>query len=151
MVDPDVEQVRWPEFRVTGALRLTLSTWSSLLCVLLVLGAGSAWGQGGAQDQPSLEGMGRLVKLRLYPSESVLDGDEARQTITAIATDVNGVEWDVTEQASIEFETQNIAGRDADGRIHGLANGGTAVDVGLRPGFHERYRNRQETWPAAEA
>ena len=129
MVDQDIEPVRWPEFRVTGVLRLTLSTWFSLLCVLPALGAGAAR----AQDQPSLEGMGRLVNLRLYPSESVLDGHEARQTITAIATDVNGVEWDVTEQASLEFKTRNVARRDADGRIYGLANGGTAVDVDFGP------------------
>ena len=101
---------------------------SGFLCLLLLVGSATAWAQ-----EPSFEGMAQVVSVRIYPPVVELDGQGASQTLTVIATDANGVEWDVTGSSSLRLQNPRLSGVSDDGAIYGLANGETALDVTVGP------------------
>lgn len=103
-------------------------TYSRVLCLLLVVAGGSAWAQ-----EPSFEGMVRLVSLRIYPPVIELDGKGASQTLTVVATDANGVEWDVTGSSSLRLQNPSLSRVSDDGTLYGLANGETAMVATVGP------------------
>ena len=98
------------------------------LCLAVGLLGALVAGRALAEDQPASSG---IVSLRLVPEQVLLEGAGAGQRFLVLATGGDGLEREVTAQASLSISHQGVARLDPRGKVVSVSDGETALRASL--------------------